>query len=62
MALRNLDYIGDGVYVSWDGFYIWLRTERETGTHEIAIDPRMLEKLKNYAKARYAEVNGADSE
>ena len=31
-------YIGDGVYASYDGFHIWLSTERLTGQHYIALD------------------------
>jgi hypothetical protein len=29
------EYLGDGLYASFDGFMIWVETERETGCHEI---------------------------
>ena len=45
------DYIGDGVYVSWDGYQIVLRTEREGfGVHEIALDTRTFRNLIDYNK------------
>ena len=45
------DYIGDGVYVSFDGYHIWLKTQREEGEwHTIALEPSVLEALNRYAK------------
>jgi hypothetical protein len=41
-------YIGDGVYVSFDGWGIWLRTPRETGEHRIALDPDNFRALLNW--------------
>jgi hypothetical protein len=43
------EYIGDGVYASFDGFNIWLQTERETGRIErIAIEPQVFHALERY--------------
>lgn len=36
------EYIGDGVYASFDGFHFWLSTERLTGQHYIALDDTTL--------------------
>lgn len=47
-------YLGDGVYASYDGYQIWLRTPREGGWHEIALEPPVLEALDEY-RARIAE-------
>lgn len=46
--LHDEDYLGDGVYVGQDGWHIWLRTERENGWHEIALEPGVLERLEKY--------------
>lgn len=43
------EYLGDGVYVSHDGFQLWLAN----GHHEnkvIALEPAVLEALIEYAK------------
>lgn len=32
-------YLGDGLYVRFDGWQIWLRAPREDGDHEIAMEP-----------------------
>ena len=46
-------YLGDGVYEGYDGFYIWLRTEREGRQERIALEPAMLQELYNrYLKPR----------
>lgn len=47
---RDEDYLGDGVYVSHDDCQFWLRTERENGWHEIALDESMIKKLVEYSK------------
>lgn len=47
---RNETHIGDGVYCSFDGYQIWLRTERENGWHEIALDPYTWDALNRFQK------------
>lgn len=44
----NRAYIGDGVYASHDGYHIWLSTDREGGTHSIALDPYVYRALIDY--------------
>jgi hypothetical protein len=40
MKLHNEKYIGDGLYLKYDGFAIWLRAPREYGEdHIVAIEP-----------------------
>jgi len=47
---NNTTYIGDGVYASFDGWYIWLKTEGFNGTvHAIALEPEVLRNLNEYA-------------
>ncbi len=43
------DYIGDGVYTSFDGYHIWLAANH----HEnkvVALEPEVFEALIRYAK------------
>ena len=47
-------YIGDGVYAEYDGFGVWLTTERENGTHRIYLEPQMIEDLGK-SMARWAK-------
>lgn len=49
MKRENETYIGDGVYASFDGYQIWLRTPREQGDHEIALDPRTLQNFLHFS-------------
>jgi hypothetical protein len=47
---QQRDYLGDGVYCHLDeAGQIWLRTERESGWHEIALDPVTFQALIEYA-------------
>jgi hypothetical protein len=42
-------YIGDGVYASFDGYQIWLRTDRGAeGDHMIALDAGVYANLLKY--------------
>ncbi|MCO4170235.1 hypothetical protein K8D10_00265 [Aeromonas veronii] len=41
-------YLGDGVYASFDGYQIWLRTEAMDGVNEIAIDDQTWAALVAY--------------
>jgi hypothetical protein len=50
MTETDRDYIGDGVYVSSEGWQIWVRTQREIGVHEIALEPPAFEALVRYAR------------
>lgn len=44
------EYLGDGVYASFDGFAITLRASREHGDHFIVLEPREFAALMDYAK------------
>jgi len=48
---RKETYLGDGVYVSFDGYQIWLRVPREDGDHVIALDPYVYKALDQYARS-----------
>lgn len=50
MKLNEETYLGDGVYARFDGYQVWLRTPRENGDHEIALEPAVYEALTNYVR------------
>lgn len=43
------EYLGDGVYASFDGFNIWLAANHHTNK-VIALEPSVLEAVMNYAR------------
>ena len=47
MAISNTQYIGDGVYVSLDGFSLRLTTENDT----IFLNPSVWQALRAYVEA-----------
>lgn len=52
MAERQQEsYIGDGVYTSFDGEYIVLRTPRENSDHVIYLDAGVYRALVEYAES-----------
>lgn len=38
-------YLGDGLYVSWDGHTVWLRAPRPGGDQMVALEPAVLTAL-----------------
>jgi len=54
-------YLGDGVYATFDGIHIWLRTERAdpgySATNAIALDPSVFEALLEYQRKLVREAN-----
>lgn len=42
-------YLGDGVYASFDGYQIWLTTERDGREIAIALEPSVMNALIGYA-------------
>jgi hypothetical protein len=43
------EYLYDGIYASFDGFQIKLRTEREEGDHVIYLEPTAWDLLVDFA-------------
>ena len=41
-------YLGDGVYATFDGYLIWLDTRAQEPINRIALDPAVLEALREY--------------
>jgi hypothetical protein len=44
-------YLGDGVYVSFDGWYVWLKTERDDGEHSIALELPVFKHLLEFCES-----------
>jgi hypothetical protein len=42
-------HLGDGVYASFDGWYIWLAVERAGGRERVALEPQVFDALLGYA-------------
>jgi hypothetical protein len=43
------DYLGDGVYVDFDGYQIWLKAnDYNNPTDQIALEPNVIESLMRY--------------
>lgn len=45
----NHEYLGDGVYASFDGRQVWLDLRGQDDTTAIAMEPEVLEALFRYA-------------
>ena len=47
---REQVYLGDGLYASFDGYQIWLRTSDGLSvTNTIALEPQVMKALSDYA-------------
>jgi hypothetical protein len=50
------EYLGDGLYASFDGWQIVLRAQREGGDHWVALAPEVYRRLRAFAVNSYAKV------
>ena len=51
------DYIGDGVYVEFDGYGIWLRANSPDSSKEVYLEPEVLMALNRFFKRCTAQRN-----
>lgn len=49
MPPQEREYLGDGVYASFDGYQIWLTVERGGREEQVAIEPWVFMRLLRYA-------------
>lgn len=49
--LKKYKYLGDGVYASFDGFYIRLHVNSHEAEPCVAIEPDVMRALEDYAKS-----------
>ena len=53
-------YLGDGVYGHFDGFQLWIQTERDGIIHEIALEQGVLDSEKEREiMSKYSNRNPA---
>jgi hypothetical protein len=52
----NEIYLGDGLYASFDGYYIMLRAPRAGGDHTVMLEPIVFAALEEQVKKWYADV------
>ena len=45
------EYLGDGVYASFDGWQVWLDTRAQRPINRIALEPTVLAALTRYVAA-----------
>jgi hypothetical protein len=56
------EYIGDGIYVEFDGFGIWLRANSPDSEKKVYLEPAVLENLNRFAKKCHGEVKPSEFE
>lgn len=50
MGIENEMFVGDGLYVSWDGEQFCLRAPREEGDHLVFFDYLVLKNILDYVE------------
>lgn len=55
-TLLEKEYLGDGLYVGWDGFHIYLWADREHQRHWIALDPNVAANFNLWGKKLFAKL------
>lgn len=56
MNQPNEEYLGDGLYVSFDGWQFCLRAPREEGDHMVYLEPCTLETFNRYCNETIAKL------
>lgn len=49
-------YLGDGLFVTFDGYHFILSTPREDGEHWVGLEPPVFHALLEYRKEVYQEA------
>lgn len=63
MASERKEYLGDAVYASFDGFYIWLETSSGIAvTNRIALEPEVFRNLLDYERKLSAAKSSLDDD
>ena len=57
------EYLGDGVYASFDGLYLWFDLRGQDDSTRIGLEPEVLKRLDKYRKRlrELPEEDHADS-
>jgi len=51
MSATKEEYLGDGLYVSFDGFAFTLRAPREHGDHYVVLESFMVDNFNRFVQA-----------
>ena len=54
--MDNEEYLGDGLYPSFDGFQICLRAPHLDGEHRVYLEPSVLDSFERYVAALQAKA------
>lgn len=49
--MMSAEYLGDGVYASFDGYHVVLDLRGQDNTTRIALEPAVLDRLFDYRRA-----------
>jgi hypothetical protein len=55
-------YLGDGLFVHFDGYHFVLSTERENGVHWVGLEPHVFNELIAYRKQVYTDAENIEKE
>ena len=53
---RAEEYLGDGLFASFDGYTIWLRAPRMGGDHIVALEPTQFGQLVAFRNKAFSEA------
>jgi hypothetical protein len=56
MSEPNEVHLGDGLYASFDGFFVTLRAPRIGGDHAVVLEPDVLRAFQNFLTATAASA------
>ena len=59
MKLIDDRYLGDGVYVSFDGYHLWLDLRAQDPACRVALEPAVLEQMDQYRRDLQAAIEAA---
>lgn len=62
MTNTHEQYLGDGVYASFDGYHVILDLRGQDNTTRIALEPAVLNALNRYVKSLEATPPGGTDE
>ncbi len=61
-SYRTETYLGDGLYVHFDGYQFVLRAPREYFDHFVALEPSVFDALLEYRERAYADAQKIEKE
>ena len=55
-VLHDEEYLGDGLYVRFDGYHIVLRAPRDGGDHVVGLEPAVVTAFDEWRERLYAAI------